>query len=634
MEDVEFKQLVARLEQESEAAPGAYRARVAGLAVLGFGILALLILAIAGGLVGILALIVFLAVSGGTALVLLAKFGKVVFLLAVPLWYMGKSAIRALFIRLPAPEGREIRRADAPILFEGLDRMRKRMKGPAFHHVLLVNEVNAAVVQRPAWGLVGWPRNYLLLGLPLLECMPPREAFAVVAHEYGHLAGSHGRFSAFIYRLRITWGSIQDFTEQVEGWLGKLVAPLVRWYAPYFNAYTFVLARADEYQADAASARLVGADNAAHALKRVNVAGSRHDLFMEQTFERIRHEPQPPADLMHRWAAHLDRPAPSADAKQWLQKALDRQASVWDTHPTLRARLTALGVQGEAIDLPPPETDESAARAWFGKRLDKLRAELQAEWAQRVREPWAERHEQAKQQVARLAELRAHAARNSDEELEMLRLALRLEPEQDWRDALAAFNAANPDHPLGLFVEAGARLDKGDREGLKLLDRVMELDEEAIKPACDAAYGFLKQRNEDAAAEVYLQRWRRRDEKEARLHKALNEVDPSHPVVEHGLPDDIVDGVRACIAGQDQEYVKAIYLGRRVLPGSEKLTQLLLAVELTWWGLQRDKQGEVVSRLAEIEWPVGLMIISLDHQYKPMKKKVKALGGEALVYEA
>lgn len=633
MEDVEFKQLVARLEQESEAAPGAYRARVAGLAVLGFGILALLILAIAGGLVGILALIVFLAVSGGTALVLLAKFGKVVFLLAVPLWYMGKSAIRALFIRLPAPEGREIRRADAPILFEGLDRMRKRMKGPAFHHVLLVNEVNAAVVQRPAWGLVGWPRNYLLLGLPLLECMPPREAFAVVAHEYGHLAGSHGRFSAFIYRLRITWGSIQDFTEQVEGWLGKLVAPLVRWYAPYFNAYTFVLARADEYQADAASARLVGADNAAYALKRVNVAGSRHDRFMEQTFERIRHEPQPPADLMHRWAAHLDRPAPSADAKQWLQQALDRQASVWDTHPTLRARLAALGVQGEAIDLPPPETDESAARAWFGKRLDSLRAELQAEWAQRVQEPWAERHEQAKQQVARLAELRAQAGRGSDEELEMLRLALRLEPDQDWRDALAAFNAANPDHPLGLFVEAGARLDKGDREGLKLLDRVMELDEEAIKPACDAAYGFLKQRNEDAAAEVYLQRWRRRDEKEARLHKALNEVDPSHPIVGHGLEDEVVDAVRACIAGQELEHVKAVYLGRRVLPGSEKLTQLLLAVELTWWGLQRSKQAEVVNRLAQVEWPVGLMIISLDHQYKPLKKKFRALA-DALVHAA
>jgi Zn-dependent protease with chaperone function len=632
MDEGDFKQLVARLEQESEDAPGAYRAKVAGLAVLGFGILALLLLAIGGGLAGIVALVAFLAMKGGAALVLLAKAGKAIFLLAVPLWYMGKSAMRALFIRLPVPQGRELRRAEAPTLFEGLDRMRKRMNGPAFHHVLLVNDVNAAVVQRPAWGLIGWPRNYLLLGLPLLECMPPREAFAVVAHEYGHLAGSHGRFSAFIYRLRITWGTIQDFTEQVEGWLGKAVGRLVRWYAPYFNAYTFVLARADEYQADAASARLVGRENAAHALKRVNVAGSRHDRFMEKTFERIRHEPQPPSDLMHRWAAHLDQPAPAADANLWLQKALDRQASVWDTHPTLRARLTALGVKGDAVDLPPPETEESAARAWFGKRLDILRGQLQSEWAQRVQEPWAERHEEAKKQVERLAELRRQPARSSDEELEMLRLALRFEPEQDWREALAAFNAANADHALGLFTEATARLEKGHREGLKLLDRVMALDEDATKPACDVAYGFLKERGEHDAADVYLQRWKRRDEKETRHQQALGNIDPKHPIVMHGLADEVADAIRATIACLEHQHVKAIYLGRRVLPGSEKLTQLLLGVELTWWGGWRGVQGEVVNRLAEIEWPVDLIIISLDHQYKPMKKKFQALGGEGLVY--
>ena len=86
--------------------------------------------------------------------------------------------------------------------------------------MLVVDEVNAAVVQRPAFGLVGGPRNYLLLGLPLMEAMPPAEALAVVAHEYGHVAGSHGQFSAFIYRLRHTWGTIQAFTDQIgAGWV-------------------------------------------------------------------------------------------------------------------------------------------------------------------------------------------------------------------------------------------------------------------------------------------------------------------------------------------------------------------------------------------------------------------------------
>jgi Zn-dependent protease with chaperone function len=267
-----FKSMVARLEQESAVAPRRYRVKVALLALVGFAILALVLATVGFGLVALLGIAGALAFSGGAALLLLLKLGKLLFLLAVPLWFTLKSAVQALFLRLPAPAGREITRARAPALFAALDDMRARMAGPRFHHVLVVNELNAAVVQRPAFGLVGWPRNYLLLGLPLLECMTPDEAMAVVAHEYGHLAGSHGRFSAFIYRLRHSWGTLQAHMDHFQGWLARLVAPLVRWYAPYFNAYTYVLARADEYRADAASARLVGAGSAAHALKRVNLA--------------------------------------------------------------------------------------------------------------------------------------------------------------------------------------------------------------------------------------------------------------------------------------------------------------------------------------------------------------------------
>jgi len=38
------------------------------------------------------------------------------------------------------------------------------------------------------------------------------------------------------------------------------------WYAPYFGAYSFVLARAREYEADRCSVEVVGKANAARAL--------------------------------------------------------------------------------------------------------------------------------------------------------------------------------------------------------------------------------------------------------------------------------------------------------------------------------------------------------------------------------
>lgn len=512
MEVDDFKRMVARLEQESARAPCQYRVKVAALAVLGFLILGLVLAAVGFGLVALVGIAGAMLFTGGAALLLLLKLGKLLFLLAIPLWFTLKSAVQALFIRLPAPSGHEITRAEAPALFAALDDMHRKMNGPRFHHVLVVNEVNAAVVQRPAFGLVGWPRNYLLLGLPLLECVEPGEALAIVAHEYGHLAGSHGRFSAFIYRLRHTWSTVQAYMEHFQGWLGRLVLPLVRWYGPYFNAYTYVLARADEYNADAASAQLVGARSAAHALKRVNLIAPHYDEYLQRTFKRVGAEAAPPQDLLHCWATLARGEAQEASMQRWLGEALDREGHFTDTHPTLRARLSALSGGDDMFEaLPPALSGEPASQAWFGAALPALRRQLQEQWAAEVSAGWSERHADLKQQTARLAELRALDQPGPEQQLELLRLALFLEPANDLREALAAFNAAHPEHALGHYLEGLARLDKGERAGLTALGRAMALDPDATKAACERAHAFLVEHGETELAEEYAARWRERD---------------------------------------------------------------------------------------------------------------------------
>ena len=129
MEIDKFKSMVARLEQESARAPRQYRVKVAMLAMLGFAILGLVLAAVGFGLVALVGIAGAMLFTGGAALLLLLKLGKLLFLLAIPLWYTLKSAVQALFIRLPAPTGYEITRADAPALFEALDDMRRKMDG-------------------------------------------------------------------------------------------------------------------------------------------------------------------------------------------------------------------------------------------------------------------------------------------------------------------------------------------------------------------------------------------------------------------------------------------------------------------------------------------------------------------------
>ena len=630
MEIDDFKRMVACLERESAAAPRAYRLRVTALMLLGFGILGLLLGAMGIGLVAVVGVAIAIALTGGKAALLVFKLGKLVVLLLVPVWYLMKATAKALVVRVPAPQGREIVRAQAPALFAAIDDMQRRMKGPRFHHVLVDDDVNAGVTQRPAFGLFGWPRNYLVLGLPLLEALPADEALSVVAHEYGHLAGGHGRFSAFVYRLRHTWGTVQAHIDSVEGWIGRLVAPLIRWYVPYFNAYTFVLARADEYRADAASADLVGAQHAAHALTRINIVAPRHQRFMSNTYDRIPHDAVPPADLMQRWADEARCAPGDEDAKGWLREALDREGHFTDTHPTLRARLDALRNESSVDALPPPLVGPSAAETWLGPLAPVLREAFQNAWSHRVEDAWKVRHDQALARRARLAELRALPAPDVAESLETLRLALSVEADSDQREALAAFNAAHPDHAEGLFIEGCHRLDRDDESGLQLLEAAMRLDPDATKAGCQRAHAFLLQRGDKQGAESHAQRWRDRDAWETLRDKQVRVIDGTHALASHGLDADTLAQVRAQLTPGRTTHVAAIYLARRVIPADPSIVVLMLGVQLTWWGRWRKLQGEVVKRIAGAEYPVSMTVISLTGGYKAFAAKFQALGDSRL----
>jgi hypothetical protein len=67
--------------------------------------------------------------------------------------------------------------------------------------VIIVDDLNAAVQQRPKWGLFGPSTHSLLRGAPLLPMMSADEVRAVIAHEFGHLSYAHGRMGASVYRL-------------------------------------------------------------------------------------------------------------------------------------------------------------------------------------------------------------------------------------------------------------------------------------------------------------------------------------------------------------------------------------------------------------------------------------------------
>ena len=181
MSDEEFAVLVGRLEQQARRNPARYKTRVLLMALLGNAYLGLMLLLIAACLLAALASIAMLKAAGA----------KIALVVGVFLWMV----LKALWVRIPPPEGAEVTARQAPELFAMIEELRRALGAGRFHHVLVTDDFNAGVVQAPRLGLFGWHRNYLLIGLPLAKALGIEQFKAVLAHEFGHLAKGHGRVS-------------------------------------------------------------------------------------------------------------------------------------------------------------------------------------------------------------------------------------------------------------------------------------------------------------------------------------------------------------------------------------------------------------------------------------------------------
>ena len=105
---------------------------------------------------------------------------------------------RSLYVTFDPPTGVRISKDNAPELARMLEDVRRAIRGPRLHSVLVDERPNAGVVQVPRAGGLFGSRNYLVLGLPFLLALTADEFRGVVGHELGHLSRSHGRFGAFV----------------------------------------------------------------------------------------------------------------------------------------------------------------------------------------------------------------------------------------------------------------------------------------------------------------------------------------------------------------------------------------------------------------------------------------------------
>ena len=508
----DFIKRVQQAELDAKSNPRTYALKLVLFALLGYVVIVAVLIALLGLAGGLVASAFF---STGLFILLLKK--KLIFGVLFAIWVM----LRALWVRFTPPQGYVLKRKTFPILFAELDSLSQRLKSLKIHEVILNRSLNAAVVQHPRLGVFGWHKNYLILGYQLLLTLSPEEMRSVLAHEFGHLSGNHSRFGGWIYRVRLSWMRVMSAFDEVDSWGAKLMRRFFDWYSPQFEAYSFALARSNEYEADAISAELTSPEIATRALVNVHVTAPYvDDSYWKHYFLQADTSPQPQYAPFEGLAGFLvDNPLKHEQIVERIKAAMRFETHYADTHPSLKDRVEALGAAPQLPHYP----EVSAANAWLGERNREVMAEFDRQWLEENSKAWNERYEYVSHANSRLAELQKQAPASLDDQAlwDLAVLSNEFRSSEDALPLFRAYQARHPDDPDPAYFIGHILLAQGDDAGLEQL-RLACNNPRLIEQATYSGYHYLKEKGDEEAAEAW---WQTSSETNARYIEARQERD-------------------------------------------------------------------------------------------------------------
>lgn len=220
-----------------------------------------------------------------------------------------KTVLGPLFkiFERPKPKGEKITRADYPELFEVIDDVVKKVDCLDPKNVYISNECNAYVYNPGLLGYLFHGRQNLTIGLPLLMAFNKTELKAILAHEFGHFTQKSVSVNRTANLSEFICASIDRMKDQLENadpdsyewmaaWFGRLATKIMTRQYHKVAPLNGVLSRAQEYDADSYSYKVVGTEGAVSALSKLSYLSQRWNWSMNLLCEYMK-EKRIPEDV-------------------------------------------------------------------------------------------------------------------------------------------------------------------------------------------------------------------------------------------------------------------------------------------------------------------------------------------------
>lgn len=562
-----FKALVNHLSQRAEKNPSSYKNKVMMIVAMGYSyIFTLLLISLLITCSVSAYFIMEQTINGATA--------KLAFVFLIFAVYI----LRSLWVRIPAPPYPVLQKQDAPKLYEEVDELTRKLKGPKIHRILFYEESNAFITQIPLLGPFGYYRNYLVIGIPLMMGHTSEEFCAIIAHEIGHLSKSHGRFGSWIYRIQKTWDILMDTMNKNSHWGTWLLKGFFNRFVPYLNAHTFVLRRMNEYEADYCSGVVSSSETTGETLIRLNLNTIHLDVnFWPKIYKLADEQSFPPHTIYQQMEQALLEPIPAEQGDQWLEHVLAEKTEIGDTHPSLADRIKSLGVEPKI----PNGVEKSAFREYIIHPEDILSL-LNELWRNVAGEEWSNRYHYVQDQRGKVAELNEKEEKGQLTFDDGLNRAFIVEEIDGLEKAFPLYeNLAVQylDRPEAQYYYGRILLKRGKDEGVPRILKAIEMDDEAALNGYPLIYHYYMDHGKKEEAEKYEEQTKQSYEIFARYEAEKTTVFDGDVFLSHQLPEDFTKELKDLL--KNYANIVHAYIVQKQLPFPSNDLVFVLGLHVT-----------------------------------------------------
>lgn len=597
-----------------------YKIKLALLCFAGYGYCFLLIF----GILGLLA-ISFLVLSK-------YRLGFKIIRVIVPLFAVLIALIKGLFstllVKIPVPEGIEIRKEEFPEFYKLLEEIRVKIKCPRIHHIKFDLSFNAYIAEIPMYGVFGWFRRYLVIGIPLMLALSKDELRAVIGHELGHLSGSHGKMPVKVLKVENVWSKISEELMKSGIDRNRLFKSFLIRYIPALKNALLSFRRENEYVADKAAEIVTDSATVASILVKIPLYNSYiENVFWYEINNLARVEKTPPPKLYQQMETFFDNPPPEEPLKHELTQFLKIKSLPCWTHPSTSERLENIGVRHEF----PEHRRLNSLRDILGSKADTVLGKANDLWASGVSETWSGIYkscEEARQKLKQLEEKNQVGTLTIEEEIERVLLLEDMEGVERGLEAVKILSDTKPDDLSVAYHLGRLMIKSGNLEGQDILHEVMQSDPQSIPYCCNVLYQFHRSEGRIDQAQQYYYHAVEFMETNDDIEKERNTIQFGQTFIPHDLDIYTIEEMRNKLL--EKGYVKRAYVAINAMEDSGQFPLYIILVKIK--AALRATRNKIIQELADSELiPWEYFVVSIDGKNRELEYNFVSLQNSRIV---